>query len=68
MFNRMDRLTAILIDAVLRNYSSQNLAGAARALAAGKVPIRVALRVLTRPTLRRKAEVRPLYDGTRPSL
>ena len=60
MHNRMDRLSAILVDAVLRNYDKQSIADAARALAENKIPFSVALRTLTRPWLRRRTEVAPL--------
>jgi hypothetical protein len=57
MHQRIDRLSAILIDAVLRNYAADHIADAARALAANHIRFEVALRVLTRPSLRRRAEV-----------
>jgi hypothetical protein len=52
---RIDRLSAILIDAVLKNYPAQELAAAAQVLAENGIAVQVALRVLTRPSMRRKS-------------
>lgn len=54
MHNRLDRLTAVLIEAVIRNYDRQNIASAARVLEQNGVSFDTALRVLTRPWLRRQ--------------
>jgi hypothetical protein len=59
MKKRIDRLTAVLIDAVLNNLARQSTMEAARALAGNNVPIEVALRVLTRPHERREYPVSP---------
>ncbi|HBF49931.1 MAG TPA: hypothetical protein DDX04_05640 [Massilia sp.] len=53
MHTRTDRLSAILIDAIVRNYRTQNIRLAADALARNGIALGVALRVLTRPWMRR---------------
>jgi hypothetical protein len=52
---RLDRLTAVLIDAVLKNSSCRSMNTMARVLAKNGVPFHVALRVLTRPAERRQS-------------
>lgn len=59
MNNRLDRLSAVLIQAVIRNYDRQNIAYAARVLAKNGVPFETALRVLTKPWLRRQSHTGP---------
>ena len=54
MHSRLDRLTAILIETVIRNYNRQNVASAARVLKQNGVSLDTALRVLTKPWLRRQ--------------
>jgi hypothetical protein len=56
---RFDRLSAVLIEAVIGNYGSNDIASAARALAAHGVSLDTALRVLTRPWLRRQSHTGP---------
>ena len=56
MHTRTDRLSAILIDAVVRNYRSQGVRCAADALARNGIALEVALRVLTRPWQRRRLQ------------
>jgi RNase P/RNase MRP subunit p30 len=53
MKRRMDRLTAILIDAIQTNRPFHSTQTVARAFAKHHVPLEVALRVLTRPWDRR---------------
>ena len=53
MKNRLDRLSAILINAILTNRPFENIQTIARALAHNNVPLEVAIRVLTRPWERR---------------
>jgi hypothetical protein len=53
MKNRLDRLSAILIDAILINRPFESIQTIARALAHNGVPLEVAIRVLTRPWERR---------------
>lgn len=53
---RIDRLSAVLIDAVLRNYAPHRIGAAARVLAENRIAVQVALRVLTRPAMRRKTD------------
>jgi hypothetical protein len=53
MKNRLDRLSAILIDAILTNRPFDSIQTIARALAHNGIPIEVAIRVLTRPWERR---------------
>lgn len=60
MHNRLDRLTAVLIEAVIRNYDRQNIASAARVLEQNGVSFDTALRVLTKPWLRRQMLAAPL--------
>jgi hypothetical protein len=57
--HRFDRLTAVLIEAVINKYGSGDLPAAARALAAQGVSLDTALRVLTRPWLRRQSHTGP---------
>ena len=59
MHNRLDRLTAILIESVIQNYDRQNIASAAKTLEQNGVSLDTALRVLTRPWLRRQALAAP---------
>lgn len=53
MRTRIDRLNAILIDAVVANYRASSIRSAAEALAKNHVSLEVALRVLTQPWRRR---------------
>ena len=53
MKNRLDRLSAILIDAILINRPFESIQTIARALAHNGIPVEVAIRVLTRPWERR---------------
>jgi len=53
MKNRLDRLSAILIDAILINRPFESIQTIALALAHNDVPLEVAIRVLTRPWERR---------------
>lgn len=53
MKSRLDRLSAILIEAVLVNRPFENIQTIARALAHNGIPLEVAIRVLTRPWERR---------------
>lgn len=53
MNKRLDRLSAVLIDAVLNNWEAQGTVSAARVMAENGVPLHVAVRVLTRPWERR---------------
>jgi len=53
MNRRSDRISALFIDAVLDASRRQGVARAARVLHDDGVPLPVALRVLTRPALRR---------------
>jgi len=53
MNRRTDRISALFIDAVLDASRQHGVARAARALHDDGVPLSVALRVLTRPALRR---------------
>jgi len=53
MNQRVNRLTAVLIDAILNNRAMQSPGAIARVLAENKVPLDVALRVITRPWERR---------------
>jgi hypothetical protein len=53
MKRRTDRLTAILIDAIQMNRPFHRIQAVARAFAENRIPIDVALRVLTRPWDRR---------------
>jgi hypothetical protein len=57
--HRFDRLTAVLIEAVIGNYGSDDIASAAKALATQGVSLDTALRVLTRPWLRRQSHTGP---------
>jgi hypothetical protein len=59
MHNRLDRLTAILIETVLRNDHGRNIASAAKVLEQHNVSLDTALRVLTRPWLRRQSLAAP---------
>ena len=59
MNQRFDRLTAILIDAVVDNHATQGIFAAAAALARHGVPLHLALRVLTRPWERRQVPTPP---------
>jgi hypothetical protein len=59
MNKRLDRLTAILIDTVVDNQAQRSIATAADILAKHKVPLTVALRVLTRPWECRRAPTPP---------
>lgn len=59
MHNRLDRLTAILIESVIQNYDRQNIAAAAKTLEQNGVSLDTALRVLTRPLLRRQVLAAP---------
>jgi len=54
MHTRIDRLSAILIDAIVCNYRTQDVRLAAAALARNGIALGVALRVLTRPWMRRR--------------
>jgi hypothetical protein len=53
MKNRLDRLSAILINAILTNRPFESIQTIARALAHHGIPLEVAIRVLTRPWERR---------------
>ncbi|WP_312520338.1 hypothetical protein [Massilia sp.] len=53
MRTRIDRLNAILIDAVVSNHRTRGIRSAAETLARNRVSLEVALRVLTRPWQRR---------------
>ena len=53
MNRRRDRISALLIDAVLDASPQHGIARAARLLHEDGIPIEVALRVLTRPVQRR---------------
>ena len=53
MRTRLDRLNAILIDAIVSNHRACSIRSAAEALAKNQVSLEVALRVLTRPWQRR---------------
>jgi hypothetical protein len=53
MRTRLDRLNAILIDAIVSNHRALGIRSAAEALATHHVSLEVALRVLTRPWRRR---------------
>ena len=50
---RTDRVTALIVDAILNGVPQHGNASAARALAEAGVPFHVTLRVLTRPQERR---------------
>lgn len=60
MRSRVNRLTALLIDVLLRNARGKAIAEAAHAFARCGVPIDVALRVLTNPSRRRRYPTPPL--------
>ena len=53
MKSRLDRLSAILIEAILVNRPFESIQTIARALAHNGIPLEVAMRVLTRPWERR---------------
>jgi hypothetical protein len=55
MQRRTDRLTAILIDAICNNRPSHSVRDLAGTFAENKVPLNVAVRVLTRPNSRRRS-------------
>jgi len=55
MKRRLDRLSAILIEAILTNRPFYATQAVARVFAANNIPIDIALRVITRPQERRKA-------------
>jgi len=55
MKRRLDRLSAILIEAILTNRPRYATQAVARVFAANNIPIDIALRVITRPQERRKA-------------
>lgn len=54
MKRRLDRLSAILIEAILTNRASYATQAVARAFADNNIPIDIALRVITRPQARRR--------------
>jgi hypothetical protein len=60
MKTRIDRLTAITIEAVLNNGPSRNIQELALVFAERKIALDVALRVLTRPWERREGAHSPL--------
>ena len=55
MRTRLDRLNAILIDAIVSNHRAGSIRSVAEVLASNQVSLEVALRVLTRPWRRRVA-------------
>lgn len=69
MKRRLNRLSAILIEAILTNRPLHDTQAVARAFADNNISIDIALRVLTRPQLRRGyAPVRDgAYDETMPT-
>jgi hypothetical protein len=60
MNQRLDRLTAILIDAVVNHPAQRSIFTVASILAKNDVPLSVALRVLTRPWEGRHRPTPPL--------
>ena len=65
MRTRIDRLNAILIDAVVMNYRARSIQSAATALAKNNVSLEVALRVLTQPWRRRVVHTGTPVSGQR---
>lgn len=62
MNSRLDRLTAILIDAVIKNYSNIDVYCAARSLERNGVSLETALRILTRPWMRRQLPTKSILS------
>jgi len=67
MHTRIDRLNAILIDAIVSNHRARGIRATAEALATNHVSLEVALRVLTRPWRRRVARTAiPVFEHRLP--
>jgi hypothetical protein len=56
----MNRLAALLIDSFLQDIENKDVGATARAFARYGIPISVSLRVLTRPTERRRNATTPI--------
>ncbi len=55
MNKRIDRLSAVIVDAILNNQERQSTIGMARAMVENGIPLQVAIRVIARPWERRGA-------------
>jgi len=63
MERRTDRITALLVDAVLNGQAAHGIAHSARRLCEIGVPMHVAMRLLTRPAERRDYSSPPARLG-----